>query len=62
MNGCCIQAITISAGTLVAETQGDTIIVKKQDVWDLTLNTKTGLVESWKVSPNFEFIIFARSL
>uniref|UniRef100_I1MIR4 beta-galactosidase n=1 Tax=Glycine max TaxID=3847 RepID=I1MIR4_SOYBN len=35
--------------SLVAETLGDTIIVKQQDVWDLTLNTKTGLVESWKV-------------
>lgn len=58
MNGCCIQAIATSAGNLVAETQGDTIIIKKQDVWDLTLNTKTGLVESWKVSLDFEFIIF----
>ncbi|KAG2396533.1 hypothetical protein LR48_Vigan08g004000 [Vigna angularis] len=44
-----VHAIAISSGKLVAETQGDTIIVKKQDVWDLTLNTKTGLVESWKV-------------
>jgi len=57
MNGCCIQAIHISSGTLVAETLGDTIIVKQQDVWDLTLNTETGLVESWKVNLNFEFII-----
>ncbi|CAL0328768.1 unnamed protein product [Lupinus luteus] len=43
------HAISISSGTLVAETLGDTIKVSQQDVWDITLNTKTGSVESWKV-------------
>ncbi|XP_027356698.1 uncharacterized protein LOC113866018 isoform X2 [Abrus precatorius] len=43
------HAINISGGTLVAETQGDTIKVSQQDIWDITFNTKTGLVESWKV-------------
>ncbi|KAK7283944.1 hypothetical protein RIF29_13694 [Crotalaria pallida] len=43
------HAISISGGTLVAETLGDTIKVSQQDVWDITLNTKTGSVESWKV-------------
>ncbi|KAG4977461.1 hypothetical protein AAZX31_13G179000 [Glycine max] len=43
------HVIDINGGTLVAETLGDTIVVKQQDAWDLTLNTKTGLVESWKV-------------
>jgi len=53
MNDCCVQVIDINGGTLVAETLGDTIVVKQQDAWDLTLNTKTGLVESWKVNLNF---------
>lgn len=45
-----VQAISISGGTLVAETVDDTIKVSHQDVWDITLNAKTGSVESWKVN------------
>ncbi|KAJ1413522.1 Immunoglobulin-like fold [Sesbania bispinosa] len=44
------HTINICGSTLVAETLGDTIKVSQQDVWDITLNTKTGLVESWKVN------------
>lgn len=55
MNDYCIQDISIDGvgGTLVVETLGDTIKVSEQDVWDITLDTKTGLVESWKVNLDF---------
>ncbi|XP_061336722.1 uncharacterized protein LOC133283824 isoform X2 [Gastrolobium bilobum] len=43
------HAVNIRGGTLVTETLGDAIKVSQQDVWDITLNIKTGLVESWKV-------------
>ncbi|XLT06049.1 hypothetical protein HN51_044798 [Arachis hypogaea] len=43
------HAINVSGGTLVAETLGDKIKVNQQDIWDITLSTKTGTVESWKV-------------
>ncbi|KAK7317355.1 hypothetical protein RJT34_01507 [Clitoria ternatea] len=43
------HAINISGDTLVSETHGDTIKVGRRDAWDITLNTKTGLVESWKI-------------
>lgn len=50
MNDYFIQTIDVGGGTLVDETLGDTIKVSQRDVWDITLNTKTGLVESWKVN------------
>lgn len=43
------HAINIGSGNLVVETVGDTIKVNQQDFWDVTFNTKTGLIESWKV-------------
>ena len=46
MNDYCIQAINVSAGTLVAETLGDKIKVSQHDVWDITLSTKTGSIEA----------------
>ena len=46
VNDYCIQAINVSAGTLVAETLGDKIKVSQHDVWDITLSTKTGSIEA----------------
>lgn len=55
MNDYFIQDISIDgvSGTLVVETLGDTIKVSERDVWDITWDTKTGLVESWKVNLDF---------
>ena len=50
VNDYCIQAINVSEGTLVTETLGDKIKVSQQDVWDITLSTKAGSIESWKVN------------
>lgn len=43
------HAINIGSDALQTATQGDIIKVSHQDIWDITFNTKTGTVESWKV-------------
>lgn len=39
----------IQNATLLSEYVGDTITVSKQNVWQITFNTRTGTIESWKV-------------
>lgn len=36
-------------GTLATETLGDVIKISKENVWELILNSRSGIIESWKV-------------
>jgi hypothetical protein len=43
------QVIKTTDATFLGEILGDTIIVSKQNFWEIKLNAQTGIIESWKV-------------